>query len=100
MLLRQIFDQALAQYAYLIGCQASGEALLIDPERDIQRYIDIAQQNDLRITAVAESHIHADFVSGAREFITHDPTIHLYVSNEGGPDWTTNGQNITHAPDF
>ena len=88
MFLRQIFDPALAQYAYIIGCQRTGEALIIDPERDIQRYIDIAQENDLRITAVAETHIHADFVSGAREFINRDPGIRLYVSDEGGPDWT------------
>ncbi|NDC36710.1 MAG: MBL fold metallo-hydrolase [Proteobacteria bacterium] len=86
MLLRQIFDPYLAQYAYLIGCQKSGEALVIDPERDIDRYKEIAAQNGLRITAVAETHIHADFVSGAREFST-DPAVRLYLSDEGGPQW-------------
>ena len=87
MLLRQIFDPYLAQYAYLIGCQRSGEALLIDPERDIDRYQKLAAENGLRITAVAETHIHADFVSGGREF-AEDPGIHLYLSAEGGRDWT------------
>jgi hydroxyacylglutathione hydrolase len=87
MLLRQIEDPALAQYAYLIGCQRSGEALVIDPERDIARYHRIAAAHGLRITAVAETHIHADFVSGAREFSV-DPAITLYLSAEGGPDWT------------
>lgn len=87
MLLRQIFDPYLAQYAYLIGCQRTGEALIIDPERDIDRYHELAAENGLRITAVAETHIHADFVSGAREF-AEDPTIRLYLSDEGGPDWT------------
>jgi len=87
MLLRQIEDPALAQYAYLIGCQRSGEALLIDPERDIARYHRIAASHGLRITAVAETHIHADFVSGAREFAA-DPDITLYLSAEGGKDWT------------
>ncbi len=86
MLLRQIFDPQLAQYAYLVGCQRSGEALVIDPERDIDRYQELAAANDLRITAVAETHIHADFVSGAREF-AEDPQVHLYLSSEGGPDW-------------
>lgn len=65
MFLRQIFDPYLAQYAYLIGCQRSGEALIIDPERDIARYQKVADENGLRITAVAETHIHADFVSVA-----------------------------------
>lgn len=87
MFLRQIFDPYLAQYAYLIGCQRSGEALIIDPERDIDRYRSLAAENGLRITSVAETHIHADFVSGGREF-AEDPEIHLYLSGEGGPDWT------------
>jgi hydroxyacylglutathione hydrolase len=86
MLLRQIFDPYLAQYAYLIGCQRTGEALIIDPERDIDRYEKLAAENGLRITAVAETHIHADFVSGGREF-AQNPTVHLYLSAEGGPDW-------------
>lgn len=87
MFLRQIADPHLAQYAYIIGCQRSGEAVVVDPERDIQRYRDIAAQEGLKITAVAETHIHADFVSGAREFASADPGIKLYLSAEGGPNW-------------
>ena len=87
MLLRQIFDPPLAQYAYLLGCQKTGEAMIIDPERDIDRYRQIAAENGLRITAVGETHIHADFVSGVREF-AEDPEIDIYLSDEGGPDWT------------
>jgi hydroxyacylglutathione hydrolase len=86
MFLRQIHDPALAQYAYLIGCQRSGEAILIDPERDLDRYFEIAAENDLRITAVAETHIHADFLSGARELVERHGAI-AYLSEEGGPDW-------------
>jgi hydroxyacylglutathione hydrolase len=65
MFLRQISDPHLAQYAYIIGCQRTGEAIVIDPERDIDRYRDVAAAEGLRITAVAETHIHADFVSPA-----------------------------------
>ncbi|NNF57250.1 MAG: MBL fold metallo-hydrolase [Rhodothermaceae bacterium] len=86
MLFRQIFDPKLAQYAYLVGCQKTGEALLIDPERDIDRYVDLAESEGLRITAVAETHIHADFLSGAREFAERF-NVKLYLSEEGGPDW-------------
>jgi len=86
MLLRQIFDPYLAQYAYLLGCPRSGTALVIDPERDIDTYRQLAAKNGLQITAVAETHIHADFVSGAREF-AKDPNVHLYLSAQGGPDW-------------
>lgn len=87
MLLRQIYDPSLAQFAYLIGCQRTGQTLVIDPERDIDRYHRLAAEHDLKITAVAETHIHADFVSGAAEFAA-DPDIHLYLSAEGGEDWS------------
>jgi hydroxyacylglutathione hydrolase len=87
MFLKQIPDPSLAQYAYLIGCQRTGEAVVVDPERDIDRYQEIAKHEGLKIAAVAETHIHADFVSGAREFAATDPSIKLYLSAEGGPDW-------------
>jgi hydroxyacylglutathione hydrolase len=86
MLLRQIVDSRLAQYAYLIGCQATGEAIVIDPERDVERYIEAAEAEGLRLTAVAETHIHADFLSGARE-LAERLGVKVYVSAEGGPDW-------------
>ncbi|MCB1060623.1 MAG: MBL fold metallo-hydrolase [Calditrichaeota bacterium] len=86
MFFRQIEDPYLAQYAYLIGCQETGEALLIDPERDIDRYVEIALRNNLKIVAVAETHIHADFVSGTREFGNNYP-VRVYLSGEGGDDW-------------
>jgi hydroxyacylglutathione hydrolase len=85
MLFRQIFDPHLAQYAYLIGCQQTGEALVIDPERDIDRYVEAAEREGLRVTAAAETHIHADFLSGARAFAECGVTV--YLSDEGDADW-------------
>ncbi|SKA76986.1 hydroxyacylglutathione hydrolase [Prosthecobacter debontii] len=86
MFLRQITDAALAQNAYLIGCQRTGEAVIVDPERDVDRYLRLAAENDLRITAVAETHIHADYLSGARELVERHG-VKAYLSREGGPDW-------------
>lgn len=86
MLFRQIFDPKLAQYAYLIGCQQTKEALIIDPERDIDRYVAMAEDEGLAIVAVAETHIHADFLSGAREFAERFGAK-LYLSDEGDADW-------------
>ncbi len=87
MFFRQIFDEQLAQYAYLVGCQRTREAILIDPERDLDRYFELAQRENLRITAVTETHIHADFVSGARELAARDPGVRLLLSDEGDADW-------------
>lgn len=86
MFLRQITDASLAQNAYLVGCQRTGEAVVVDPERDVDRYLALAAQNGLRITAVAETHIHADYLSGARELMERHGAL-AYVSAEGGPDW-------------
>lgn len=86
MLLRRIEDPQLAQYAYLIGCQRTGEAIVFDPERDVDRVIEAARREGLRIVAVAETHIHADFLSGARE-LAERMGAHVYVGGEGGPDW-------------
>jgi hydroxyacylglutathione hydrolase len=103
MFLRQIPDPHLAQYAYIIGCQRTGEAIVIDPERDIDRYREVAAAEGLRITAVAETHIHADFVSGAREFAESGTGVKIYVSAEGGPDWqsewTKGVPNVTRLRD-
>jgi hydroxyacylglutathione hydrolase len=86
MLLKQITDEALAQNAYLIGCQRSGEAIVIDPERDVDRYLELARKNGLRLTKVADTHIHADYLSGARELVEQHGA-HGYFSAEGGEDW-------------
>ncbi len=87
MLLRMLYDDRLAQAAYLIGCQKTGEAIVIDPERDVDRYIKIAADNGLRITAAAETHIHADFLSGSRE-LAEQTGCRVYLPGEGGPDWS------------
>ncbi len=85
MFLRMVYDDKLAEAAYLIGCQRTGEAIVIDPERDVDRYEKIAAANGLRIIAVAETHIHADFISGGRELAEKGAKV--YVSDEGDADW-------------
>ena len=86
MLFRLLYDEKLAQAAYLIGCQRTGEAIIIDPERDIDRYLALAAKEKVRITAITETHIHADFLSGARE-LAEKTGAHLYLSACGDADW-------------
>ncbi|MFB8387422.1 MBL fold metallo-hydrolase [Microbacterium sp. NPDC055910] len=92
MLLERIYDEDLAQASYFIGCQAKGEAIVIDPRRDIDVYLDLAEKNGMRIVAVTETHIHADYLSGTRELAARTGA-RMHVSDEGGPDWT-------YGPDF
>jgi hydroxyacylglutathione hydrolase len=86
MLLRYFYDRSLAQASYLVACQQCGEAMIIDPARDISPYLEAARAEGVRIAHVAETHIHADFVSGARE-LAHAAGARLYLSAEGGSDW-------------
>lgn len=85
MYFKQFFDEKLAQYAYMIGCQANGTAVIIDPMRDIDQYIDHAAKQNLTIVAAADTHIHADYISGLREFA--DRGVKVYASDEGDKDW-------------
>jgi hydroxyacylglutathione hydrolase len=87
MFVRRIFDAHLAQASYLVGCRSSGEALVIDPSCDIDRYEAAAAEEKVRIVAVAETHVHADFVSGLCGFVAHRP-VRCYISAEGPePAW-------------
>ncbi len=87
MLFRMIYDDRLAQAAYLIGCQKTGEAIIFDPQRDVDRYIEASRREGLRLVGAAETHIHADFLSGARE-LSERIGAKVYVSDEGGADWS------------
>ena len=86
MLIERIYDEDLAQASYVIGCQATGQALVVDPRRDIDVYLKMVAKNGMEITAVTETHIHADYLSGTRELAAATGAA-MYVSGEGGPDW-------------
>ncbi|MCH8559702.1 MBL fold metallo-hydrolase [Nesterenkonia sp. LB17] len=86
MLLERIYDEDLAQASYFIGCQSKGEAIVIDARRDNSEYFELAARHGMRITAVAETHIHADYLSGTRE-LAAAANAEAYVSGEGGDDW-------------
>jgi hydroxyacylglutathione hydrolase len=86
MYFEHVYERGLAQSSYVVGCQATGDAIVIDPKRDIDTYLEIVDREGLRITHVTETHIHADFLSGARE-IAAATGAKLLLSDEGGPEW-------------
>tara|TARA_R110002020_G_scaffold91560_2_gene222360 strand:- start:104140 stop:105534 length:1395 start_codon:yes stop_codon:yes gene_type:complete len=86
MFFEHVYDKALAQASYVIGCQKTGESIVIDAKRDIDTYLGIAERNGLNITHIAETHIHADFLAGSRE-LAEVTGAKMYLSDEGGPDW-------------
>src|SRR5262249_57097120 len=64
---QRFFDEGLAQASFLIGCERTKKAVVIDPRRDASIYTAAAAQSGATIVAAIETHVHADFVSGARE---------------------------------
>lgn len=86
MLLKRFYDDKLAQASYLIGCQAAGEALVVDPNRDARQYVQAAADEGLSIRYVSETHIHADYLSGSRELARWSGAT-LLLSGDGPPEW-------------
>src|SRR5918992_3430823 len=67
MHLRQFVIEGLGHISALVADDTYGVAAVIDPRRDVDVYLKEAAERDLRITHVLESHLHNDYVSGARE---------------------------------
>jgi hydroxyacylglutathione hydrolase len=86
MLFRRFYDENLAQASYMIACEKTREAIVVDPNADVGHYTRAAGADRVKIRRVAETHVHADFVSGARALAdAAGATLHL--SGEGGREW-------------
>ncbi|MDO4262609.1 MAG: rhodanese-like domain-containing protein [Deinococcus sp.] len=104
MFFKRFYDDDLAQASYMVGCQKTGECLVIDPIRDIQQYLQEARAQNLRVTHVTETHIHADYLSGGRELAGATGAKFL-VSGEGGEGWqytysTPHMEKLHHGDTF
>src|SRR5258705_341213 len=87
MLLERYYDDSLAQASYLIACDHTGDAIIIDPNRNIEYYLRAAAEQRVRIQYVTETHIHADFLSGSRE-LARAARATLLLSGHGGSEWS------------
>jgi hydroxyacylglutathione hydrolase len=74
-------DTGLGNSAYLIGSHDTKKGILIDPLRDVDRYLQAAAERGIQVTHVLDTHLHADFVSGNRE-IAHQTGAHIGASAE------------------
>jgi len=81
MYFKQFYLGCLAHASYLIG--SDGEAAVVDPQRDVDQYIDEAAQQGLKIKYVVETHLHADFVSGHHELAERTGAKIVFGSKAG-----------------
>jgi hydroxyacylglutathione hydrolase len=64
---QRFYDEGLAQASFFIACPRTREAVIIDPRRDVDIYVETARANNVRIAYSFETHVHADFACGSRE---------------------------------
>jgi hydroxyacylglutathione hydrolase len=106
---QRFYDEGLAQASFLVGCDRTKQAVVIDPRRDASIYVEAARQAGVSIVASIETHVHADFVSGARELaelgarIVTGPGADLHVTHhqvKDGEDMAVGSLTLTffHTP--
>lgn len=89
MFFHQRFIPGLAIASYLVGDEKAKQVAVIDPTRDVDEYLRIAQGEGLHITHILETHVHADFVSGSAELKARlQGKAQIVVSGMGGKEWT------------
>jgi glyoxylase-like metal-dependent hydrolase (beta-lactamase superfamily II)/rhodanese-related sulfurtransferase len=86
MFTQQFFVEGLGCASYIVGCEARGIAAVIDPDREVQKYLDVAQGRGLTITHVIETHLHADHVSG-NTHLAADTGADIYVHEASGAEY-------------
>ncbi len=83
MYIQQFFIDGLGCASYLVGCEAHGVAAVIDPDREVQKYLDAAAARGLQITHIIETHLHADHVSGNTDLAQRTgATIYLHEAGQ------------------
>lgn len=96
MLFRRFYDDNLAQASYMIACERTREAIVVDPGADVGLYTRAAGADRVRIAHVTETHIHADFVSGAHALAVAAGAA-LHLSGEGKGDWVYTEEALAKA---
>jgi hydroxyacylglutathione hydrolase len=83
MRIEQFHLENLGHASYLVGDEASGEALILDPQRDVRRYLEVARTRGLRIAYVIDTHGHNDYLSGISEVVAHVPGVTVLAPATG-----------------
>src|SRR5512134_1014477 len=86
MYTQQFFVEGLGCASYLVGCEAKGVAAIVDPDREVQKYLDVASSRGLKITHIIETHLHADHISGNTDLAART-SADIYVHESSGAEF-------------
>lgn len=84
MFFERVEDPGLAQYSYAVGDTRAGSLAIVDPRRDVDVYLELAAAEGLRINHVLETHIHADYASGACTLARATGAEHCVSAHDAG----------------
>lgn len=100
MVFESIQTQGIAQLSYLVGDDGCGTAAVVDPRPNVEVYLELSRKFGVAITHVFETHIHADFMSGARELVDRVGSAKLYASGEGEAKYDFDLETILDGEQF
>lgn len=84
MIFRQLFDSTSSTYTYLLASRAGGEALIIDPVLErVDRYLKLIEELDLKLVKAADTHLHADHITGLGALRDHTKCITVMGEQSG-----------------
>lgn len=86
MYTEQFFIEGLGCASYIVGCEAHGIAAVVDPDREVEKYLEAAANRNLRITHIFETHLHADHVSGNTE-LAERTGAEIYLHESAGAEF-------------
>ncbi len=84
LIFERIQTDGIAELSYLMGDDSEGVAAVFDPTPDVEKYLTMARENNLSVTHIFETHIHADLMSGARELCAQVDSAKIFASHDGG----------------
>ncbi len=98
MIFRQLFEPVSSTYTYLLGCERTRQALLIDPvAEEVETYIALLKESGLTLVYTLETHVHADHVTGAallRERLDSKSVVHRDAGAECADLLVTDGVQL------
>jgi hydroxyacylglutathione hydrolase len=83
MFLRRFHLASLGHASYLVGDERTGEALVLDPQRDVRGYFEVAREHGCRVAYAIDTHGHNDYVSGISEVAARAPGLTVFASADG-----------------
>ncbi len=100
LIFERIQTDGIAELSYLVGDDSAGVAAIFDPTPDVDKYVELARENNLSITHIFETHIHADLLSGARELCARVDSAKIFASHEGGARYGFDTEKVKDGDTF